>query len=100
MPNICEIEKRGYQGGKTKISEEKWDLHSLPVLPDYDNTIAVYRVKKLPYFVANYHTGKNFKYKYIWGNRNTSFFRRCVAGMIEHAVRCSDNFNHKKVIIC
>ncbi len=30
------------------------------VLPDYDNTIVVHRVKKLPYFEANYHTSKNF----------------------------------------
>ncbi len=30
-----------------------------PVLPDYDNTIVVHRVKKLPNFEANYRTGKN-----------------------------------------
>ncbi len=37
-----------------------------------------------------------FEYKYIWRNRNTSFSK--MRGKYDR-VRCSDNFNHKKVII-
>ncbi len=36
-----------------------------------------------------------FEYKYIWRDRNTSFLKVC--GRYDRA-RCSDNFNHKKVI--
>ncbi len=37
-----------------------------------------------------------FKYKYIWTDRNTSFSK--MHGRYDRA-RCSDNLNHKKVII-
>ncbi len=32
-----------------------------------------------------------------YGGTEIPVFRRCVAGMIEYAVRCSDNLNHEKV---
>ncbi len=37
-----------------------------------------------------------FEYKYIWRSRNTSFSK--IGGRYDRA-RCSDNCNHKKVII-